>query len=163
PRPRRQRGRRGPLPRLHGPRPDARRAARAERAGRGRMSPQRDSVVRAITDDGAFRVIVARTTETVRGAVAAQAARDDTARRFGELTTGAVLVREAMAPKLRVQAILKSASGGSLVADAHPDGTSRGLVNFGAAAKRERAPGITFGEGSLLQVMRTMPNGSLHQ
>jgi len=130
------------------------------------MSPGGDSVVRAITDDGAFRVIVARTTATVRGAVAAQNARGPTARHFGELLTGAVLIREAMAPGLRVQAILKGAgSKGSLVADSHPDGTSRGLVNFGVARPAEAgtAPEISVRGGALLQVMRTLPGGSLHQ
>jgi molecular chaperone Hsp33 len=131
----------------------------------------RDSVVRAITEDGAFRVIAARTTDTVRGAVAAQAARGAAARHFGELITGAVLLREAMAPRLRVQAILKSKLRGSLVADAHPDGTSRGLVNFGAggrgAASFEEGgaaePAAISLRGALLQVMRTLPSGSLHQ
>jgi molecular chaperone Hsp33 len=123
------------------------------------LSQSSDSVVRAITDDGAFRVITARTTETVRGAVAAQSARGATAKHFGELLTGAVLVREAMAPNLRVQGILKGASGkGSLVADSHPDGTSRGLVNFGAGGGA-----ISVGKGALLQVMRTLPSGMLHQ
>jgi molecular chaperone Hsp33 len=119
-----------------------------------------DTVVRAMTNDGAFRVIAARTTETVRGAISAQNARGATARHFGELITGAILVRETMAPNLRVQGILKSATGrGSLVADAHPDGTSRGLVNFGAGGAGE----ISVGKGALLQMMRTMPNGALHQ
>ncbi|WP_438026491.1 Hsp33 family molecular chaperone HslO [Sorangium sp. So ce233] len=121
-----------------------------------------DSVVRAITIDGAFRVITALTTETVRGAIAVQSASGATAQRLGELITGAILVREAMAPNLRVQAIVKGASGnGTLVADSHPDGTSRGLVNLGKGA----ADGSTVevGEGSLLQVMRTLPSGMLHQ
>jgi molecular chaperone Hsp33 len=123
------------------------------------LIPPSDSVVRAITDDGAFRVITARTTETVRGAIAAQSARGQTARHFGELITGAILVREAMAPNLRVQGILKSGTGkGSLVADAHPDGTSRGLVNFGAGRGE-----ISIGKGALLQMMRSMPGGTLHQ
>lgn len=120
-----------------------------------------DSVVRAITEDGAFRVIVALTTATVRGAVLTQGARGATARVFGELVTGAVLIREAMAPKLRVQAILRSAGGeGTLVADAHPDGTSRGLVNFGAGGAPVE---VRMGRGALLQVMRSLPNGALHQ
>lgn len=121
-----------------------------------------DSVVRAITIDGAFRVITALTTETVRGAIAVQSATGATAQRLGELITGAILVREAMAPNLRVQAIIKGASGnGTLVADSHPDGTSRGLVNLGKGA----ADGSTVevGGGSLLQVMRTLPSGMLHQ
>jgi molecular chaperone Hsp33 len=124
-----------------------------------------DTVVRAITEDGAFRVIAALTTSTVRGAIAAQKARGETARHFGELCTGAILVREAMAPKLRVQAILKGAHNrGSLVADAHPDGTTRGIINFGAAAKAEPGPPeVLVEQGALLQVMRTLPGGSMHQ
>jgi len=124
-----------------------------------------DTVVRAITDDGAFRVIAALTTSTVRGAVAAQKVRGETARHFGELCTGAVLVREAMAPKLRVQAIVKGAQGrGSLVADAHPDGTTRGIVNVGAAARAEPGPPeVRIAPGALLQIMRTLPRGSMHQ
>ncbi|WP_437743581.1 Hsp33 family molecular chaperone HslO [Sorangium sp. So ce302] len=121
-----------------------------------------DSVVRAITMDGAFRVITALTTETVRGAVAVQSATGATAQRLGELITGAILVREAMAPNLRVQAIVKGAAGhGTLVADSHPDGTSRGLVNLGKGATAESA--VKIGGGSLLQVMRTLPSGMLHQ
>jgi len=122
-------------------------------------SQNKDSVVRAITEDGAFRVITARTTETVRGAIRAQGVKGDAAKHFGELITGAVLAREAMAPRLRVQGILTSATGkGSLVADSHPDGTSRGLVNFGKGGG-----GIDVGKGALLQVMRTLPSGMLHQ
>ncbi|WP_437288205.1 Hsp33 family molecular chaperone HslO [Sorangium sp. So ce406] len=121
-----------------------------------------DSVVRAITIDGAFRVITALTTETVRGAIAVQSASGKTAQRLGELITGAILVREAMAPNLRVQAIIKGASGnGTLVADSHPDGTSRGLVNLGKGAADGSA--VEVGAGSLLQVMRTLPSGMLHQ
>ncbi|WP_104976796.1 Hsp33 family molecular chaperone HslO [Sorangium cellulosum] len=120
-----------------------------------------DSVVRAITMDGAFRVITALTTDTVRGAVAVQAATGTTAQRLGELITGAILVREAMAPTLRVQAIVKGAAGrGTLVADSHPDGTSRGLVNLGKGAE---GSAVEIGGGSLLQVMRTLPSGMLHQ
>jgi molecular chaperone Hsp33 len=122
--------------------------------------PEPDCVVRAITDDGAFRVITARTTATVRGAAAAQGVGGETARHFGELITGAILIREAMAPKLRVQAILKAKGRGNLVADAHPDGLSRGLVNFGAGGKKGA---FAVGRGALLQVMRTLPSGSLHQ
>ncbi|WP_129572439.1 MULTISPECIES: Hsp33 family molecular chaperone HslO [Sorangium] len=121
-----------------------------------------DSVVRAITMDGAFRVITALTTETVRGAIAVQSATGATAQRLGELITGAILVREAMAPNLRVQAIVKGATGhGTLVADSHPDGTSRGLVNLGKGAAEKSA--LEIGAGSLLQVMRTLPSGMLHQ
>ena len=118
-----------------------------------------DRVLRAITDDGAFRVIAAITTDTVRDAIASQKAGPAHAAPFGELLTGAVLVREAMAPGLRVQVVLRGEGGrGSLVADSHPEGKTRGLVNFG-----QRGEPIGLGKGALVQVMRTMPNRSLHE
>lgn len=118
-----------------------------------------DSILRAITDDGSFRVITARSTSTVRGAVRAQAAEGAVAARFGELLTGTLLIREAMAPQFRVQGVLKSAGGGSLVADSYPDGTNRGLVNFGAKGTSD----VTASAGSLLQMMRSLANGSIQQ
>ncbi len=126
-------------------------------------APHPDTVVRAITDDGAFRVIVALTTATVRGTARAQRAGGAAAARLGELLTGAVLIREAMAPQLRVQAILKEGSRGSMVADAHPDGTSRGLVSFGAATGGDGGGQGDAPARGLLQVMRTLPSGALHQ
>lgn len=122
-----------------------------------------DSVLRAITDDGAFRVIAARTTATVRGAVAAQKARGIAAKHFSELITGAILIREAMAPRLRVQAILKPSGAGNLIADSHPDGTSRGLVHFGAGTEGGAESDLSIAQGALLQVMRTLPSGAIHQ
>jgi molecular chaperone Hsp33 len=123
------------------------------------MSEQADSVVRAITDDGAFRVITARTTHTVRGAVAAQHGSGTTARSFGDLLTAAILFRETMAPTLRVQSILKSARGrGSLVADSHPSGKTRGLIQLPDGARD-----LNLDAGALLQVMRTMPDGHVSQ
>lgn len=116
-----------------------------------------DRVVRAITDDGAFRVVAATTTETVRGVARAQEARGELARHFGELVTGSILVREAMAPRLRVQGILKRPGAFSLVADAHPDGSNRGLVQRQGDAPIDLAP------GALLQLMRTLPSGAIHQ
>src|SRR4051812_39339917 len=90
-----------------------------------------DRVVRAITDDGAFRVIIASTTHTVREVIAKQRARGTTAEHLGDMVTGAVLVRETMAPDLRLQCILKGANAsGSLVADTHPTGATRGLVQL---------------------------------
>ena len=66
-------------------------------------TPATDRVIRAMTNDGAFRVIAAVTTQTVRGAVAAQQAKGAIAARFGDLLTGSILIREAMSPTLRVQ------------------------------------------------------------
>lgn len=119
-----------------------------------------DSVLRAITDDGAFRVIAADTTATVREALKAQKpATAELARTFGDLLTGAVLVRESMAPDNRLQAILQGNDPRTrMVADTMPDGSTRGLIQLPADAKE-----MTLGERSMLQVARTLHNGSLHQ
>ena len=53
------------------------------------MTEARDRVLRAMTDDGSFRVVATRTTDMVRGATAAQGVRGAAARTFGELLTGA--------------------------------------------------------------------------
>lgn len=120
-----------------------------------------DSVLRAITRDGAFRVITISTVETVQGAAAAQSATPELARLFAELLTGTILVRETMAPGLRVQGILKG-SPGSLIADSHPDGTSRGLIQL-RTDPRGLSGSFAIGPGSLLQIMRTLPSGRIHQ
>ncbi|MEI9953138.1 MAG: Hsp33 family molecular chaperone HslO [Pseudomonadota bacterium] len=115
------------------------------------MSEPPDTVLRAITDDGAFRVITARTTQTVRGAIEAQGVTGQTARHFGDLLTGSILFRETMAPNLRVQGIIKGSSGsGSLIADSHPSGQTRGLVQLKGGARE-----IDLGQGAVLQLMRT--------
>jgi molecular chaperone Hsp33 len=117
-----------------------------------------DTLLRAMTDDGAFRVITACTTETVRAAIAAQKVDGLVAARFADLLTGAVIVRETMSPGLRVQGLLKGARGsGRFVADSYPDGATRGLVSM-----PEGQRDVLFGEGALLQMMRTLPNGALH-
>jgi len=118
-----------------------------------------DTVLRAIADDGSFRVIAALTTDTVRGVAKAQRVAGATASYLGDLLTGAILIRETMAPQMRVQGILKGAGKGrSFVADSLPDGTTRGLVSEGA-----RASGLSLGEGAVLQMMRTMRNGAIQQ
>jgi len=123
-------------------------------------APQRDRVLRAISDDGAFRVITVESTETTRGAIDAQRVKGTLAGIFAELLTGSVLVRETMAPDLRVQAILQAEDQKSrMVADAQPDATTRGLVQL-AGGNSER---FDLGEGARLQVARTLHNGALHQ
>lgn len=117
-----------------------------------------DTLLRAMTNDGAFRVLTACTTETVRAAIAAQKATGLVAVRFADMLTGVVIVRETMSPGLRVQGLLKGAHGsGRFVADSYPDGATRGLVTI-----PEGRTDVLFGEGSLLQMMRTLPNGTLH-
>jgi len=117
-----------------------------------------DTVLRAMTDDGGFRVITARTTSMVRRATGLQQARGATARAFGELLTGAVLYRETMAPTLRVQCILQGAERrAQIVAESRPSGGARGLVQ-----RKEGAPDVAL-EGAILQMMRTLPRGDLHR
>ncbi|MCC6525704.1 MAG: Hsp33 family molecular chaperone HslO [Polyangiaceae bacterium] len=123
------------------------------------MSDSPDRALRAMTDDGAFRVIVATTTDTVARTFAAQSPSGATARHFGDLITGTVLVRETMSPYHRVQGILKGAGGkGSLVVDTHPDGATRGLVQPPKGGAHD-----WLGTGSVLQVMRTMATGRVYR
>ncbi|MEZ4365514.1 MAG: Hsp33 family molecular chaperone HslO [Kofleriaceae bacterium] len=118
-----------------------------------------DHVVRAITKDGAFRVIAAVTTSTARDVAAAQGLTGDLALRLAELLTSAILVRETTQPARRVQLIWRDARGGTLVADALPDGSNRAIVNPGEL--EAHAPGVAGDH--LLQVNYTLPNGAMHQ
>jgi molecular chaperone Hsp33 len=118
-----------------------------------------DTVLRALTDDGSFRVIAVDTTETVRGAVAAQRVNARLSNLLGEVITGSVLVRESMAPDYRLQAILQGSDRRTrIVADTHPSGSTRGLVQVA-----EGVEDMPMGEGALLQVARTLHNGTLQQ
>lgn len=117
-----------------------------------------DHVLRAMTDDGAFRVVVARTTDTVQAVLGAQKAFSPSGPLLADLVTGAVLVRETMAPTHRVQALLRTADNrGRLVADAHPDGGNRGLMTrTGGLAEIDPSDGT-------LEVLRTLYTGELHR
>jgi molecular chaperone Hsp33 len=118
-----------------------------------------DASVRALTDDGAFRVIVARSTDTVRGICEAQGALGATAITLGDLVTATALFRETMAPNLRVQGVLRDADGrGTLVADSAPEGKTRGLIQTPAAHGR-----ASRADGGLLQMLRSLHNGSLQK
>ena len=120
---------------------------------------QEDRVIRAMTDDGAFRVIAARTSDTVVGTIEAQSIVSQSDRvLFSELLTSAVLYRETMAPSLRVQCIVQDRQGTpKLLADSHPAGWVRGLFQPEA---RDQKTGI---QDCLLQMMRSLPNGDLHR
>ena len=117
-----------------------------------------DSILRAMTDDGAFRVVTARTTDTVQKILDAQDAWENNGRYLGELVTGAALVRETMAPNHRVQALFRSQDGSSrLVADANPDGSNRGLLTLSNGQT-----GVNLDDG-VLEMMRTLYTGELHR
>lgn len=116
-----------------------------------------DTILRALTEDECFRAVVFVGPSTARGAVAAQSVSGDVARRLSELVIGTVLVRETMAPGHRVQGILAyRGSKVSFVGDSHPEGKARGLVQGGDKATLPA-------EQPLLQLMRTLRNGELHQ
>lgn len=122
-------------------------------------SMSQDQIVRAMTNDGAFRCMAVRGTETVNRILAAQQSEPATQRALGELVLGAVLYRETMAPDLRVQCIVKGAGKtGSLLADAHPSGMTRGLYQPG-----RDGPFTLDGEGAILQMTRNLPRGNQHQ
>jgi molecular chaperone Hsp33 len=111
-----------------------------------------------MTDDSAFRVMAVNTTQTVRDALQRQAPSGVTRKAFGDLITGAVLVRETMSPNQRVQVILKRRhQPGSLVADAHPAEGTRGLVSLPASE-----PEFALTD-AILQVMRRLNDGRVHQ
>lgn len=121
--------------------------------------PQTDSVMRAMTNDGAFRVVAARTTDTARAVIGAQRLSGDIADDMANLVTAAVLYRETMAPSLRVQCIVRFEGGtGQLIADSHPDGWSRGLLQ-----SRTGAPPDMRRERATLEMMRTLPSSNLHR
>ena len=122
--------------------------------------PESDSVVRAMTDDGAFRVVAARTTDTARAVNEAQNLSGPIANDMADLLTTAVLYRETMAPTLRVQCIVRfDEEAGQLVADSHPEGWSRGLLQRGPGD----APTDLRNTGATLEMMRTLPRSDLHR
>ncbi len=123
------------------------------------MSEGNDHVLRAMTEDGAFRVVAARTTDTVQGVLDAQRPPDAVGKLLGDLVTGTIFLRETMAPDHRVQGILVGEDLKSrLVADAHPEGTTRGLVQL--AGGRTSFP---LGPRSRLMMMRSLYTGALQQ
>ena len=119
-----------------------------------------DAVMRAMTNDGAFRIVATRTTDTARSVVEAQNVDGPIANDLADLVTAAVLYRETMAPTLRVQCIVRFEDGaGQLVADSHPDGRVRGLIQRGPGD----APPDVRKTRATLEMMRTLPNSDLHR
>ncbi len=114
-----------------------------------------DRVVRAMTNDGAFRLIAARTTVTSSDIVKLQGATGETARSLAELINASILYRETMAPGLRVQCIVNGA-GGQLVADSNPDGWARGLL-------QSKHRSVSLAAGAMVQMMRSLPRGNVHR
>ncbi len=122
------------------------------------MSSSPDHVVRVMTNDGAFRVIAARTTNLVNEAALAQNARGTTLSSFADLLTGATVFREVMAPHQRVQIIVNGARGaGTLVADSLPGGQTRGLVTLAGHAE------VDLSDGAHMRMIRGLGSGQFHE
>lgn len=118
-----------------------------------------DRALTAVTHDGAFRVIVIRTTETVREAVRTQAVSGPNAEHLADVVTGTILVRLTMAPTYRVQGIVRGAGNrGTLLGDSQPDGSARALIQRPGGLKE-----VSLGPGALMQMMRTLPTGAVAQ
>ncbi len=125
------------------------------------MSPvsPRDTIVRSLTADDSFRVMTTDMSTTARELARSQGATGEEARLLGELAVGTVLFRETMAPTLRVQGIVKTADErGQLIADSHPSGDTRGLVQRSPEEEE-----LSLGPGSTLRMMRTLPDGRINQ
>jgi molecular chaperone Hsp33 len=117
-----------------------------------------DNALRAETDDGAIRAIAVRTTDTVRQMLAKQSLWGAEAVHLADLVTGAILLRETMAPAHRLQCLLRSADGGCLwVAESHPDGGARGLLT-----RKDKNASASIAGGTL-EVVRTLQNGEVHR
>jgi len=126
-----------------------------------------DRTIRAISEDGSFRVITISTLDTVTEIIEAQrgvAERDgrefteEEARLIGQVVTGSVLVRETMSPDYRVQVTLSSPDSGSILGDSQPKGFTRGLLQRSASAEP-----ISLGGRTVLKVSRVLRNGELNQ
>jgi molecular chaperone Hsp33 len=114
---------------------------------------QRDLALRAMTDDGSFRVVSVDATQCARGIIAAQRAAGPEAKLLAELTVGAILFRETMAPDLRAQCVLHGADdSGRIAIDAQPEGRTRGLI-----ARAKGASAVVLGDGAQLEMVRTLP------
>ena len=122
------------------------------------MTDTADRVLRAITDDGSFRVLVARTTDTARRIAELQQVEGVSASCLGEVITASVLVRETMAPGNRVQVLFTDKIGTRLVGDANAEGATRGLAQV-----TDEVLGVLPGDGGILQVVRIVRPGQPHQ
>ncbi len=120
------------------------------------MTSAQDRTRRAMTDDGSFRCIACRASDTVVAAAAAQGVSGEDARTFGELLVAATLYRETMAPTLRVQLTARAEDGSLILGDARPEGYTRGLVQ-----RRGERIDLSGGE-ALLKMQRELPGRRVH-
>lgn len=116
------------------------------------------NMFRAMSNDGAFRIISINATALVRQIFKWQQPPASVEDDFAQLLMGTVLVRETMSPGQRVQATLKIHGGTSLMADAQPGGVTRGLIS-----NKDAADSFELGPTTALAVTRVLFNNELHQ
>lgn len=121
------------------------------------MVELRNEAIRAMTDEGSFRVIVLDAPLMVQETAASQVVNGPTALLLGRLLLSAVLVRQTMSPAHRVQLALHHDGSPVLRVDSFPDGSTRALANV-PEGETLRFTGKTF-----LEVMRTLHNGQIHR
>lgn len=124
-------------------------------------TPSDDVVLRALTDEGSLRAVVVGLGDAASRPIALHARTDREAAALGELLAAAALVRETVAPGLRIQMTLRGERGGHMVADSFPDGLVRGFI--ARPGDGEADAEVVFGSSSVLQVSRQLPDGRLHQ
>ncbi|MCB9868690.1 MAG: Hsp33 family molecular chaperone HslO [Planctomycetes bacterium] len=117
-----------------------------------------DRVLRAMTGDSAFRIILADTTDTVGAVLAAQEVPIHSLVEVAEIVTSAVLIRETMAPGNRVQVVYLDPFDSQLVGDAFPEGRTRGLARI-----QDDVLGVQPGDGGSYLVERALPSGGSHR
>lgn len=107
--------------------------------------------------EGNFRIIIATTGQTAADILKAQSADEASRAMMTDLISASLLLRLTMSPEYRLQAILQNQATGNLLADSHPDGTTRGLLRHHGDKPFKTGP------STLLAVHRTMFGGDIHQ
>jgi len=123
-----------------------------------------DELQRAMSDIGAFRVLTAITTETVRESVDRLGLNAPVGDAFGRLMTGALLIRATIHPGERYQISMKhNGSAGDLMVDCWPEGLVRGYPANPEAEPNEE--GSVVGPIGVVEVSRSRRAGGkgLHQ
>jgi len=117
-----------------------------------------DQAIRAMTEEGSFRVIVLSAPEMVKTASKAQAVSGEVANLFGQLLLGSVLVRQTMSPGHRVQMAIHVDRQPVMRVDSFPNETTRGMVTLPDGHQQ-----VPEGGEVTLEVTRRLHNGKIHQ
>ena len=111
-----------------------------------------------MTDDGAFRVVAARMTDTVEQALSAQDAWGDNGRYLGELLIGACWCARRWRRRTACRGCFARAIGAASSSPTRTPTAAR------AACSRARTACRTSSlEGGTLEMMRTLYNGEVHR